>query len=498
MAVFKDKIIFVPKEAYTKILPKEGIVVGRAKTPVPAIPTGLRVEGSALQDLYSQTKLPPEGTYAIVLDEQKLRKRYLTCQVIPRQFENAFEGTAFAKTVFTVDTTQIVVPEQDVSILKQDLSTLRQKLCRDMLEKFLEEIYPGEWDVTETTTLFHVIIHWPEIEIKNKNASHIIRDLYVKFDLNKSTLSMPNNSYLCGIRGTLTEQEFVAGYAQSHLDSHNNTNWASFCLGSGTMPDLLLKMRAATKPSETLLFGFLLQLDDYVRWESLEGVPYISFESIKGSYENFKETLANGDIHALIGPQAKGAAWHKAYAGALFNILLDPNHSIEKPKDPLFISKAGISMRVVLNTHSREVVSYLRRVIGSIMEPNALQHFNLTKGFYAVDSIGRAGVRSTLDTWLSTLNAYEATTGPTYKGKRMKFQVVEKNLLMPPKDTETKKDEIILTCGPGVFILLIQHINAWLYEAASISVDNLLWKTPTPKHQSQQLSDILTDIKQNS
>lgn len=494
MAVFKDKIVFVPKEAYEKILPKEGIVVGRAKTPVPAIPPTLKVDGMALMDHYKPNKLPPDGTYALVLDEQKFRKRYLTCQVIQRDFRNAFEPSGWDKAIFTIDTTQVQIPEQDVSILRDTLPALRKSLNKPMLEKFLEEIYPGNWDVTEVGDCYQVIIRWPEATIKNGSNSHLMRDLYVRFELSKATLAMPVGSAIQGLRGTITEEEFIAGYAQSHLNAHNSVTWAGFCLGEGTMPDLILKLRAATKPTETLLFGFLLQLDDYIKWESIEGVPYINMGSIGRAVRSFERDVGeSAGTTGLINNQALGLPWHKTYAHKLFEHITNPLHPTPKPKDPLFIMKAGVSPIVILNTGSLEVCTYLKKVIGSIVESNYLQRFNVTQWLYVVDqrTSGRDYLRSNLD----SLKNYENSRGPVYKGQPIKFQVIDKKRLVEPSATANKDDEIIMTCGPGAFILLIQHINAWLYEAVLQSTDNLLWKTPTTK---QPLLETSTDTKQNS
>lgn len=152
---------------------------------------------------------------------------------------------------------------------------------------------------------FKLIIKFPEIIIKNsRDQKHIIKDLYVRIKFHEPRLiervnEQANNesgyhiefsnlicsTYLYGLRGTLSSQEYRHGYLHSHLYSRHNYNleWGKFCLGSGEINQTLLLLSHIDSYTTELFTLLLLQLEAYVVWESLSGVPYIFMSSITQS-----------------------------------------------------------------------------------------------------------------------------------------------------------------------------------------------------------------------
>ena len=153
--------------------------------------------------------------------------------------------------------------------------------------KILDRSYKGNWSFVfhSLDNLPSIHILYPEIEIRNsKNEKHTIRDLVVVIDLSiigfrrKITI----NSRIRGFRLTVTKEEFISGYAHSHLRSlyekYNaffdggeiSSNY--FCTGENEIPELVSVFNDNQDLGTFELF--LLTLDTMMSWESLEGRPY--------------------------------------------------------------------------------------------------------------------------------------------------------------------------------------------------------------------------------
>lgn len=128
----------------------------------------------------------------------------------------------------------------------------------------------------KSCTNYEIMIYFPKIEIKNyRKKSHIILDLYVKFSLGYNlTLS----SGLQGIRTTFTEEEVKYSYSHSHLPGTCFSDFSRFCLGIG--PIAQIQNVLYNGYSDIDMEIYLLSINQYVRYESIEGTPYRQFEGI--------------------------------------------------------------------------------------------------------------------------------------------------------------------------------------------------------------------------
>lgn len=152
------------------------------------------------------------------------------------------------------------------------------------------------------------IVYYPEIVITNSNGkSHIITDLYVKFSFD----------YFGGLhcsftinRGSYSDQEWYSNYKHSHINSHfpGDINYFQTpCLGSGPINSniAILKNTTLETFSELEIVQFLILLDDFLKWESLEGVPYKNFQNINKvmyrtiSPDRYPKNLRSPDKHVL-------------------------------------------------------------------------------------------------------------------------------------------------------------------------------------------------------
>lgn len=182
------------------------------------------------------------------------------------------------------------------------------------LQKVVEEVYPGNWDITINSSshnsirdcTIRLIIKIGDVTIRNSRGSmHRIRDLYVKIifavDANEGIKMLYG---LSGFRATITNEEYAAGYIHSHI-RRGRYLMHQFCLGNNSSSMGVL-MKAATqyhfnypkgwkdKKRKEQWFGYvtsvLLELKSFVEWESLEGVPYISMTSVPSSRYKFQST----------------------------------------------------------------------------------------------------------------------------------------------------------------------------------------------------------------
>jgi len=127
----------------------------------------------------------------------------------------------------------------------------------------------------------YLIIRFPEFYIKNReNRSHKIKNLFVVccFDIcNEGKISMLSKIY--GNRSEYTSAEFKSHYRHSHLSRSGHRQFTYFCLGEGTsMSTALAELNMKFCPERFELFLHLL--NSYVRYESLEGGPFIKMEKI--------------------------------------------------------------------------------------------------------------------------------------------------------------------------------------------------------------------------
>jgi hypothetical protein len=210
--------------------------------------------------------------------------------------------------------------------LDKDYRGISSKI--DNIAEVLESIYPERWDVllvkrelrvknrrgNYTTTYaaefpftLEFIIHFPLINITNtEQEKHVIRDLYIKLTPcqagNGSGLTFEN---IQGRRMTANKEEIYSKYQHSHLPSrdykvypindidHGAFRWRGFCLGESEIRQVFTML--SSKYNEGTFRLLLLQLEEYVNWESIEGTPHIHMRNVVG---NFK--LDSLDTHSIV------------------------------------------------------------------------------------------------------------------------------------------------------------------------------------------------------
>lgn len=171
---------------------------------------------------------------------------------------------------------RLIVPKE---IIKQDTVPYAIDQFIPILDRLHKDSY---WYDRSNNYLY---INYPEIEIRNSmGQSHTIHDLTVKIKVNRDTGSL-SPDHLYGKRFSLSPEEIEVGYCHSHLSSDCWDFSNRFCQGGSSPFRLLVEgLNKVVSPDEFELF--ILQLKEYVSWESLEGSPYISMEDVIGGSSN--------------------------------------------------------------------------------------------------------------------------------------------------------------------------------------------------------------------
>jgi len=142
----------------------------------------------------------------------------------------------------------------------------------------LEHHYPSAYDIQTGSDGGQLIyIKWEEFTISNSNGnSHTIKDFFLRINVNNTF-----NRFISfqGVRCTATLKEIHSNYMHSHCGSSELGSFGRMCTGSTILSDLMA-MLASSEFCIELFEMFLVQLDLYVRWESLEGGPYRKIEHL--------------------------------------------------------------------------------------------------------------------------------------------------------------------------------------------------------------------------
>jgi hypothetical protein len=159
----------------------------------------------------------------------------------------------------------------------QERKVIIDMFTRSMIDTFGEEFI----DVRDVNNTTEFITYFPDITIKNSQGrSHNIKNLYTKFVITENNIF---DGALYGVRSTRTYSEVLGEYNHSHLrESKERKDWSSFCLGDATPIRMLITEFSTDKKNftEENIDMFCYQLNSYVRWESLEGIPYRKMEGI--------------------------------------------------------------------------------------------------------------------------------------------------------------------------------------------------------------------------
>lgn len=151
----------------------------------------------------------------------------------------------------------------------------------------LDSMMPGRWFISDN----RLYLYYPKFEITNKNNNkHTIYDMVVRVILSPD---YKIGTALYGQRFSFTKAELNAQYIHSHLHV-GGYGFDTFCTGAGSPVQKLLAN--LNKHADVASIGLLLmQIDSYLKWESLEGTPYISMLNVSTNNQIQRFNLAGID-----------------------------------------------------------------------------------------------------------------------------------------------------------------------------------------------------------
>lgn len=161
------------------------------------------------------------------------------------------------------------------------------------IEHYGEDFVEGNIESNQIT------IYFPEIIISNSvEQSHVMRNIYLVLGVNNSSV------YIAKMyRTTYSQEEVDVNYIFSHAYPSKPYNYTdSFCYGSDNpMRDIVDKMQKNKKNSIKNISLFLPMIQEYLSWESLEGVPYIKIDRVLCSQDKYSNVRTpNFDMNELL------------------------------------------------------------------------------------------------------------------------------------------------------------------------------------------------------
>ena len=158
--------------------------------------------------------------------------------------------------------------------------------------------------LNEYLTGKEITVKYPEITITNSyGKTHTITDLFIKTKFNH--LGQLREEFTMN-RSTYTATELLVGYRHSHhktisVNELNLKFWDTTCLGQGVLSQSTNLLRGLTLEEfdEINIMSLYANIDAYVAWESIEGVPYIRIEKIREMSSSANPTVSFGPLTTL-------------------------------------------------------------------------------------------------------------------------------------------------------------------------------------------------------
>lgn len=294
-----------------------------------------------------------------------------------------------------------------------------------------------------------ILVHFPMTRVTNEHDRYVdVPHLWIKVGI---TVQGKSVGFFGVNRSEYTIEHMKSGYMHSHVSGINwgdTTKFSTPCLGTGPIKSTLATL--AIGYDEAIWQLFCLELDKYVKVESLEGVPYRYLEKIgsnnnnmafgldtysmtttlfSGFYSGFKKEDLSMFIKSFINSKKLkfnfiNNSWGIAISYINFTILVS-NSFIE-----------WYNKRYNEVTHLANYTDLLRRDIlrKSILVDNKIK--------YLVIGSNNSARRK--------YYSYEGKPICTFKGKEIKLHIIDNNI--------TTEDNMSLFLNPGIIDIIVRAI----------------------------------------
>lgn len=280
--------------------------------------------------------------------------------------------------------------------------------------------------VRDAVPCFTLLVWFPEVRITNENnKSTYVKDLYVKIFIDIYG-QLSGKFYIN--RATYTHTQLRYKYIHSHVPRLDTLNPALFrtpCTGEGPINNTISSLN--TVYDIDLWQLFCSELEDYVKTESIEGVPYIRLESLGGE-------VTGGNSSSFFYVMFNNEAWYRfsddvPIIDARHEFILDFVRYLLKSKVlPMEYSNGtySIGMSPVQATIlvSNKFIEWFNKENNiyrkSITEENLISYGVLTRAIVAEDSI----YAPTTGLNISDISAVEGCHICNFKGKPITITVL--------------------------------------------------------------------------
>lgn len=207
----------------------------------------------------------------------------------------------------------------------KDLTVAQQEEVLNLLIK------TGNIDILGVFNL-QITIYYPEVTVTNEyNESIDIYDTYVRFYINYYGNFIGYEGINMN-RTTYTENQWNSRYIHSHARPLDRSDIAKFmpcCLGTGPIKETMSYLSDYNDEYHWKLF--CIELDNYIRTESVSGGPYIRMNSVNSFTGEFSDIFEinefvyvnkRGSIFSLI-PDCSDANLHLTYLKEFIRYILN-------------------------------------------------------------------------------------------------------------------------------------------------------------------------------
>lgn len=258
-----------------------------------------------------------------------------------------------------------------VSIKESVVESLKVFWKEDRPIKELLDYIPDDGDLILKRTIIglhssdfnniYILIYYPEVRVTNEFDKSIdIQGLYVKVSFNYRGNS---RGYFTMNRSKYSIDQFRSGYLHSHISSIPTSDFTHFqspCLGAGPINRTLGTL--ITSYDEPMWQLLCLEIDRFVRTESVSGIPYVRLESVSSGNPY---GLIHLDLIKYVGSPLHCNRFNSEYYRSFIEYLFKSG----KLKFNFFNGSYGIGMTEaeLFITISNEFINWYNNIGGEIV-----------------------------------------------------------------------------------------------------------------------------------
>lgn len=204
---------------------------------------------------------------------------------------NSFDLNTFQNYLYNTLYTNLIA-----DVISTNLKNCPIRELKHLIAEYKENknIYLKKFISLYSSTFYnYIIVYFPKITVTNEfNNSVDIEEVYIRVPITFNGKMVSNFEI---IRTKYSYNQYKSGYMHSHAHSGisgTSADWRSMCLGSGPLVTTTHTLKDSYDIDIWRLF--CLELDEYLKVESISGVPYIRMDRI-GDISNYTPYIINSN-----------------------------------------------------------------------------------------------------------------------------------------------------------------------------------------------------------